>query len=202
MHPQPDLLRLSHSLWIWQAYDPAVKSDLFSSAVRTGEALFLVDPIPLPAASLAEITSAATVAAILVTNSNHPRAAAALACQLGKPIFAAAEIVQEMEAAGTTAIPSGGAIARGVSAIPIEGAALGEVAFHFADDGGTLVIGDALIHFEPYGFVLLPPKYCSDQRKMRRSLRQLLDWPCERLLFAHGAPILSATRARLEMLLG
>ena len=24
-----DLLRLSDSLWLWQAYDPAVKSDLF-----------------------------------------------------------------------------------------------------------------------------------------------------------------------------
>lgn len=89
----------------------------------------------------------------------------------------------------------------GLAAIPIEGAASGEMAFHFADSGGTLVIGDALINFEPYGFTLLPSKYCSNQRQMRGSLRPLLDWPFERLLFAHGSPILSSARARLETLL-
>ena len=83
----------------------------------------------------------------------------------------------------------------------IDGAATGETAFHFADDGGTMVIGDALINLEPYGFTLLPAKYCSDQRAMRRSLRRLLEWPFERLLFAHGTPILTAAREQLETLL-
>ena len=84
----------------------------------------------------------------------------------------------------------------GLAAITIEGAASGEMAFHFADSGGTLVVGDALINFEPYGFTMLPAKYCSNQKQMRGSLRQLLDWPFERLLFAHGSPILSSARAR------
>ena len=88
-----------------------------------------------------------------------------------------------------------------ISAIAIEGAAPGEMAFHLADNGGTIVVGDALIHLDPYGFALLPPKYCSDQKEMRRSLRQLLDWTFQRLLFAHGPPLLSSARDRLETLL-
>jgi hypothetical protein len=64
-----------------------------------------------------------------------------------------------------------------------------------------MVIGDALINFEPYGFGLLPAKYCSNFKLMRRSLSQLLDYSFERMLFAHGMPILSRARERLELLL-
>lgn len=201
MPPSPDFLQINSSIWIWQAYDPAVKSDLFSSAVKTGDGLFLIDPIPLAPESLEEMTSSTEVAAVLVTNSNHPRAAADLARKFGGRIFAAKPVAGEMDALLAAAIPESGEIAPGVTAIPIDGAPAGEMAFHFADDGGTIVVGDALIHFEPYGFALLPPKYCVNQKTMRQSLRQLLDWPCQRLLFAHGNPILSGARARLEALL-
>src|SRR5207247_4459970 len=92
-------------------------------------------------------------------------------------------------------------ISAGLTTIAIEGAALGESALHLEKDDGTIIIGDALINFEPFGFSLLPPKYCSNQKLMRQSLRQLLDFKFERLLFAHGTPILSSARARLEALL-
>ena len=193
----PDLQHLSDSLWLWQAFDPAVKSDLFSTAVKVQDRLFLIDPIPLAAPALAELTAAGCIAGVLVTNANHPRGAATLARQLNAPIFAAEPVISEFGAARARAITAG-EVAPGVAAIAIAGGAPGEIAFHFADDGGTIVVGDALINFEPYGFALLPPKYCLNQRKMRRSLRQLLDWPFDRLLFAHGPPILSSARARLE----
>jgi len=201
MRQASDLLRLSHSLWLWQAYDPAVKSDLFSTAVKTRAGLFLIDPIPLVSSCLEELTGPAGVAGVLVTNLNHPRAAAAFARQFDAPIFAADSVVREFPADGATAIADGAKIGPGVSAIAIDGAAPGETAFHFEDHGGTMVVGDALINFETYGFTLLPAKYCSDQKAMRRSLGRLLDWPFQRLLFAHGTPILASARERLEALL-
>jgi hypothetical protein len=36
---------------------------------------------------------------------------------------------------------------------------------------------------------------------MRRSLRQLLTYRAERILFAHGTPILTGAHARLQQLL-
>jgi glyoxylase-like metal-dependent hydrolase (beta-lactamase superfamily II) len=195
-----DLVSLGDGLWLWQAYDPAIKADLSSSAAKSGDRLFLIDPIPLAPAPLAELRRLGTAAGVLVTNSNHARAAVAFAGLLDTAILAAEAVTGEFE--GEEIQPfAGGEIVPGVTAIPIEGAASGEVALHLADNGGTLVIGDALIHFEPYGFTLLPAKYCSNQRRMRASLRQLLDWPFERLLFAHGPPILTSARARLETLL-
>jgi glyoxylase-like metal-dependent hydrolase (beta-lactamase superfamily II) len=195
-----ELFPLGNLLWLWQAYDPAVKSDLCSSAVAIRGRLFLVDPIPLAAAPLAELTAGSSVAGVLVTNSNHPRAAAAFARKFGATVFAAEPVRREVGDASTQPI-AGGEITPGLAAIPIEGAASGEMAFHFEDNGGTLIVGDALINFEPYGFTLLPAKYCSNHKQMRGSLRQLLDWPFERLLFAHGSPILFSARARLETLL-
>ena len=64
-----------------------------------------------------------------------------------------------------------------------------------------MVMGDALINFEPHGFGLLPSKYCLDPKLMRRSLRKLLDYSFARIFFAHGIPILSGARAKVEQLL-
>ena len=73
--------------------------------------------------------------------------------------------------------------------------------FRFPGDGGTMIMGDALINFEPYDFTLLPAKYCSNAKLMRRSLPKLLDYSFDRMLFAHGTPIVSGAWQRLEELL-
>ena len=86
--------------------------------------------------------------------------------------------------------------------IGIEGAAAGEMTLHYAPNSGTLIVGDALINLEPYGFTFLPAKYCSNEKEMRRSLQRLLDYEAERILFAHGTPILSGASDRLRGLLG
>jgi glyoxylase-like metal-dependent hydrolase (beta-lactamase superfamily II) len=82
-------------------------------------------------------------------------------------------------------------ISSGLRVIGIDGAAPGEIALHYADNRGTLVVGDALVNFEPYGFSFLLPKHCSDGKQMRDSLPKLLHYKAERILFAHGTPILS-----------
>jgi len=86
-------------------------------------------------------------------------------------------------------------------AIEIPGGPAGETAIYQASDGGSVIIGDALINFEPYGFAFLPKKYCANEKQMRRSLRRLLDYDFERMLFAHGTPIMQSARKKLEQLL-
>lgn len=196
-----DLQPLAPSLWLWQAYDPAVRSDLFSSAFQIGANLFLTDPIPLADAALSELTAHGTISGVVVTNANHLRAAEAFATKFGVPVFASEIVLSQLPGAKTVPLEEGGRIGSSLTTVAIEGAAPGEIALHLGNDGGTMIIGDALINFEPLGFAFLPPKYCSDQSIMRRSLRHLLDFEFERLLFAHGTPILSTARARLEALL-
>ena len=170
-------------LWIWRAYDPAVKADLFSTAIATPAGLYLIDPIPLASDALAALMEFGVPVGIVVTNENHHRAADRLVAQFQVPLY---------ERSFT---------APGLTAVPIDGGPAGEVAVYCEGGGGTLVIGDALINCEPYGFALLPAKYCLNAKLMHRSLPKLLDYPFTRMLFAHGTPIVSRARKRLEQLL-
>ena len=82
-----------------------------------------------------------------------------------------------------------------------KGRVAGEVALYDPLNGGTFIVGDALINFEPSGFTVLPRKYCLNQRQLRQSLWERLTRPAERMLFAHGTPILSGANAHLRRLL-
>jgi glyoxylase-like metal-dependent hydrolase (beta-lactamase superfamily II) len=199
--PVPDFHQLLPGLWVWQHYDSFVKADLFSSAILTNTGTYMVDPIPLADSQLQQLSQAATVLGIIVTNANHSRASSAYSDRVSVPILAHAQSFPDLKPARFTEIKNGIRIDGELEVIDIEGAVAGEIALYHASNGGTLIVGDALINFEPYGFSFLPRKYCLNEKQMRSSLRQLLSRPAERMLFAHGTPILSRATARLRRLL-
>ena len=196
----PEFAQLRPGLWIWHAYDPSVKADLFATAFAAEAGLYLVDPIPLPDPEFGRLKAVGPAKGVIVTNANHERAAGNYSDRLPAPIFAHPAALSKIET-GQTADLSSLSSNEAIGAIEIEGAVAGEIAVHLPDDGGTMIVGDALINFEPYGFTFLPRKYCLDPKQMRRSLRKLLSFSFERLLFAHGTPILSAASDRLRRLL-
>jgi hypothetical protein len=198
MATQPDSPVEAHSLGsglsIWHRYDSGVKADLFSTAVRLATGTVLIDPIT---ASDNELPIQSDVIGIVVTNENHIRAAEHFSAKFAAPIFA-------HKAAGFPAareVESGDVIEDELQVVEIEGAAAGETALFSARDGGTLILGDALINFGSHGFTFLPPKYCSNHKLMRKSLRKLFDFEFKRMLFAHGTPIMAKARDRLATLL-
>jgi len=172
-------------LRLWRVYDPAVKAELYSTALTVAESTYLFDPVPLTHDALAKLSSRGTITGVVVTNENHQRAAAEFADKFRAPIYSD----------GSKPFPSG------LTAMQIEGAVPREIAVHSDVAGGIMIMGDALINFEPYGFTFLPAKYCSNVKAMRRSLPKLLDYSFERMLFAHGTPILKGARRQLEQLL-
>ena len=191
---------------------------------RNPRVVFL-DPIALRPAALEELlhaaggdgNGAATPAAVLVTNGNHARAADDFRRQFRVPVFAAGEARAALREDGLeideefpAAAAAGAADAKGspfvgdaLRAIPLPGFAHGETAIFAPHDGGTLLIGDALIYLAPpYDFVPLPKKYCTAPKITADSLRRLLDLPpFSRMTFAHGNPLLSGAHARLAALL-
>jgi glyoxylase-like metal-dependent hydrolase (beta-lactamase superfamily II) len=196
-----ELVQVAPSLVIWQCYEPALKADLFSTAITTRNGRFLVDPIPLTDAALGQLLNADSVDGVIVTNRNHLRASAEFADRFSVPIFAHAETFPPGQGFPGTKVGDGGKICDELAVIGVAGAAAGEIVLHSTTNGGTLITGDALINFEPYGFTFLPRKYCSNEKEMRRSLRKLLTCKAERMLFAHGPPILSRAGERLQQLL-
>lgn len=196
-----ELVLIAPSLCLWQAYDPTVKADLFSTAILTAAGTVLVDPIQMENAPLRELLNIGSIAGIFITSANHWRAAAQFVEKFSIPIFAHPGSISNEMRLNFTKVADGETICEDLHVIAIEGAASGETALYHSADGGTLVVGDALINFEPYGFAFLPGKYCSDEKEMQRSLRKLLQFKAARMFFAHGLPILSGADDRLERLL-
>ena len=183
---------------LWHTYDPKIKAELFSTALVAGNELTVIDPIALPPAPQRELQSLGRIVRIVITNANHARDAATLAHFHSAPIFGPPELRTELPLSHS--LQDDLAIGA-LRVVRVEGAADGEFAFYHPDDAGTLIVGDALINFDPHGFTLLSRRYCTNQKQMIRSLRRLLDLDFARIFFAHGNPIMIRARERLESLL-
>ena len=192
-NPMVETQQLRPGLTIWSRYDSAVKADLFSTAIATASGTFLVDPIKL---ENEEWPTTLNVTGIVITNANHVRASADLARKFSVPIHA----TSNASISGSRELCEGDFLADELQIVAIGGAAPGEIALFSARDSGVLIVGDALINFGSSGFTFLPAKYCSDSKQMRKSLRKLLDLNFERMLFAHGVPIMDKARDRLAAL--
>ncbi len=193
-----EFIRVSPALAIWHTYDTKIKAELFSTVLASSGEVTIIDPIALRVESREEIELHGRVSAIVITNANHLRNAAAFAHFYYAPIFASAELKRNL--------PHSHALAErtcidDLQVIRIDGAAPGEFALYHPEEGGTLIIGDALINFDPHGFTLLPAKYCCNQKKMICSLRRLLDFQFQRILFAHGNPVTTRAHDRLAALM-
>ncbi len=189
---------LTPALAFWEAYEPSVKCDLTSSALVTAEGLVLVDPIALPAPALAELAAAAPPAAILLTNGNHSRTAAAFREKWGIRICATAGAAAELDLAPDVILADGDLTVGGLRVVALPAAGPGEAAFIGA---GVAFIGDALIHLGSHGFALLPEKYRANAAALPNELRKLLSYDFHILTFAHGTPLTLHARQRLENLL-
>jgi hypothetical protein len=201
VRPASDFDRIAPYLALWHCYDAAVKAELYSTCLLTSDGACLVDPIPLESEALDELVGSARVAGTIVTSSNHDRASSRFAEQFSVPIFARRDAFPDKTPDEFTSVADGEEICDELRVIGIEGAGPGEIALYHPADNGTLIVGDALINFEPYGFTFLPGKYCSNEKEMRRSLRKLSACRAERMLFAPGMPILSGASDRLQRLL-
>jgi hypothetical protein len=190
--------QLRPDLFVWQAYEKAVKTDLTCCACRTEKGLVFIDPIPLEKDPEAELLAIAPPRAIILTSSNHDRAAETYRKRFSIPIYAHTDAAPEFPFPVDHPIAHGETILDEFNMHAIAGAAAGEVALHRKD---ALHFGDAVIHQPPYGFALLPDRYCADPREMRASLGKLLRIPFELMTFAHGLPIVARAQQRLSLLL-
>lgn len=186
---------LGSGVWIWHAYDPAAKVDLFSASIHSATGTFIVDPIPLAAELLEDWEN---VIGVVITNANHHRAAFEFSRHFDVPVFARAASVTSARPTLLHDLDQSENVPGELTSISIEGAAPGEIALCI---NGSLILGDALINFEPHGLTFLPAKYCTNFKVMRQSLRQLLELDFERILFAHGMPITFRAHERLVQLL-
>ena len=159
-----------------------------------------IDPVEPTAADLEEIARLG-VNRILITNRNHSRAA---------------NKVRARTAARTAIHPADASHARNEGAeldddlhigerigpftvVGAAGKSPGEVVLHWPERK-ILVVGDAVVGDPPGKCKLLPEKVVDDPRRLRESVRSLLDLDFDILLPGDGEPILQGAKERLREL--
>ena len=120
-----EIQQVRDGLWFWQRFQPSVKVDCSSCAVRVGTKLILVDPIPLDAGALAELRLLGEPAAIVATNGNHDRAIAPLRAKLGVPVLAHAAAMPALGFAVDRTLHDGDLLFDSLEVVEIPGAGPG-----------------------------------------------------------------------------
>lgn len=192
--------QLRDGLWFWQVYEPAVKTELSCCAVALSGRLVFIDPIPLADEALTLLENFAPPSAIILTSGNHARGALPLREKFDIPICAHAEAQPEIEFPLNRVLTDGSVLLGELTVITLPGFGPGEIAL-WHKGLRALFVGDALINIGSQGFTQLPAKYCANAKLGRRSLQKLLQFDFELMTFAHGLPIVSGAKARLENLL-
>jgi glyoxylase-like metal-dependent hydrolase (beta-lactamase superfamily II) len=190
---------LSDGVYHWSVYEPSVKCEIGCAALKLGNGLVVIDPVPLADPAWKELLAVAPLRAILLTNGNHVRDAVALRGKHHVPVAVAPETRRDITELKPDVILLPTETLYGLTAIPIPGATPGETAFYA---GGVLVLGDAVINTDSEkGLEFLPDKYCADARQNRESLRTLLKLDFHTLIVAHGAPVTTRAKEKFRALL-
>jgi hypothetical protein len=179
-------------LYYWTAPHPAWHAacewpeDVGCVCYRTSEATVLIDPL-LPQdgeeAFWQFVDAPQLPVEVLLTAPWHRRDAYRVAERCRTTVWA-----HELAASRVDFPTRSDDLPAGVGAFVPEGDDEGQVAFHFPDPQ-TLVVGEFLVGSE-HGLKLNPSPALRDAGAFRRSMRKLLDLPIERVLVAHGEPVL------------
>ena len=191
---------LSDTLYHWSVYEPAVKCEIGCTALKLDSGWVVIDPVPLAGAAWKELLALAELRAILLTNGNHVRDAVTLSKLHRVPVVTAPDTRRDITELrpDITLLPN--ELLYGITAIAIPGATPGETAFY--SNTGVMILGDAIINTRlEAGLEFLPDKYCADAKQNRASLRKLLNFDFHTLTLAHGAPVTTRAKEKLEALL-
>ncbi len=191
-------------LFSWSAFDESRNVDFHGVCWTRPDGNVLVDPMPLSAHDRAHLESLGGAALVILTNSDHTRAALDIAAWSG------AKVLGPAAERDTFPFPCDGWLADGDEPVPglvvrtLDGSKTpGELALVL--DGTTLITGDLVRAHRAGSLMLLPDAKLADKAAAIASVRRLAaiptidtvlvgdGWP----LFGNGGEALRALASRL-----
>ncbi len=184
----------------WSRFDEARDIDFNAWAWLRAGGTVLIDPLPLSEHDREELEAAGPVTHIVVTNSDHTRAAAEIAERYGASVIGPAGERDRLGIPCDRWVETGDEIAEGLIALEMDGSKTpGELALLF--EATTLITGDLVRAPIAGALALLPSAKLKDEAKARASVRGLLDLKLVgAVLVGDGWPIFRDGHARLEEL--
>lgn len=189
-------------LFAWTAFHEGIRRDVTSYLVGA-EAAMLIDP-KLPPGGAEAIEAIVRPRGIVLTNRHHLRDSEHLAEAFDCPILCHEDGLHEFADGGpsVTAFRFGDELRPGVQALEVGVITPEETALHIDAGGGAMAFADAIVRYGgEIGFVpdsLLGPDPEAVKRGVRESVRRLLEYDFDTVLFAHGDPIVREGRTALE----
>jgi len=187
-------------LFGWSVFDESRNLDFHAVLwVRDGGNV-AIDPLPLSSHDRAHLAALGGVSLVVVTNSDHVRAAAALAKECGARLAGPAAERASFPLACDLWLADGDAPAPGLVALALDGSKTpGELALVL--DGTTLVTGDLVRAHEGGRLATLPAAKLRDAAQAAASVRRLAALPgIDAVLVGDGWPIFRGAGAALREL--
>jgi glyoxylase-like metal-dependent hydrolase (beta-lactamase superfamily II) len=188
-------------LFGWSTFDPERNLDFHGTAwIREGGNV-LVDPVPMGDHDLEHLKSLGGAAWIVITNSDHERAADALAGKLWAKLAGPVAERDHMGLACDRWLADGDEVVPGLQAMALNGSKTpGELALVLSPE--TLICGDLVRGHVGGRLNLLPDAKLSDREQARASVRRLAEIEgIEAVLVGDGWHAFRDGRARLMELL-
>lgn len=186
-------------LYQWSRFDEARNVDFHGTLwVRPGGNV-LIDPLPLSEHDRKHLEALGGAAWIVVTNSDHTRAAASLAASTGARVCG--PIAEKDVFPADRWLSDGEEVVPGLVAHALDGSKTpGELALVL--EGTTLITGDLVRAHKADSLHLLPPEKLKDRAAAVASLGRLLQYDIQAILVGDGWPLFRDGKARLAALLG
>ena len=187
-------------LYGWSHFDEARNLDFHSTLwVRPGGNI-AIDPLPLSAHDTAHVRSLGGVAWVLLTNSEHLRAARELVATFGARLAGPRAEEPTFPVRCERWLSEGESLVPGLVALELHGSKTpGELALLLEET--TLVTGDLIRGHVGGRLNLLPAGKLKEGARAHASVRALLAWPrLEAVLVGDGWPVFRHGRQALEEL--
>lgn len=177
-------------VWHWRLRDERIDGEWGCSHAADG---VLIDPHKLADDAFAQLGE---ITAIVLTTSQHQRAAWRLRRELGVPVYlpAAAKQVDEEP---DERYQEGDALPGGLQAVFTPGAGTAQHSLLLTRDAGVLFTPDFFIRPPDGQLEWVPFGYMHDPEEAKRSVQRLLGLEFDVLCMAHGAPIVSGAKKAL-----
>ncbi len=189
-------------LYAWSTFDAERDVDFNSVLwVRPGGNI-VVDPLPLSEHDRRHLAALGGVAWIVITNSDHVRAAASLRDETGAKIAGPASEQATFPIACDRWLADGEELVPGLGVVALEGSKTpGELALVL--EATTLLTGDLVRAHRAGALMMLPEPKLVDPSAARREVARLASWPkIETVLVGDGWSLFGGGHAALRALAG
>jgi glyoxylase-like metal-dependent hydrolase (beta-lactamase superfamily II) len=181
--------------------------DLNGYAIALTGGTLLIDPPALEEADWQKLQRRKPITTVVLTNRDHVRDAVLFRKRHGARLVAGKDEVSQFSPLTIdSVVQEGDLIGGALRVIHLPGKSPGEIGLYLEpahhatsrDNGGILILGDAIIGNPPGALGLIPEEKLDDLTTLKGSLPKVLQYQFEVLLLCDGQPVLSDAKRKVS----